>query len=102
MKSNPLDPQSSTFYLTTAFTTGVAQYPFGYGAPNGGWTPLVGHWSQTTTAQVSSTGGSSSGTEQSVSAATPVSTTLLNSSAVDSLLAAPDDLVAPADSPADA
>ena len=77
-------------------TTGVAQYTFGYSAPNGGWTPLIGHWSQTTTAQVSSANGSSPVTEQSVTpAAAPLGTAILDSSAVDLLLAVPGDLLVP-------
>jgi hypothetical protein len=38
------DPHSSYFYLTNALSTGYAEYTFGYGEPNAGWTPLVGDW----------------------------------------------------------
>jgi hypothetical protein len=38
------DPHTSIFYLTNALSTGVAQYTFGYGAANAGWTPMVGDW----------------------------------------------------------
>jgi hypothetical protein len=34
----------STFYLTSTFATGTAEYTFGYGVPNAGWRPLVGDW----------------------------------------------------------
>jgi Tol biopolymer transport system component len=38
------DPATSTFYLRTANTSGQADYTFGYGEANGGWTTLVGDW----------------------------------------------------------
>jgi hypothetical protein len=38
------DPAASKFYLRTSNTSGAADYTFGYGEANGGWTTLVGDW----------------------------------------------------------
>jgi hypothetical protein len=38
------DPVTSTFYLTAKQATGAAEYTFGYGVPDGGWTAIVGDW----------------------------------------------------------
>jgi hypothetical protein len=38
------DPTASCFYLRASNTSGAADYAFGYGVPDGGWTVIEGDW----------------------------------------------------------